>query len=74
MFEGIMNFIIHNPMAYPKGPSDNDNTRYWPPGSLHTLGIGVAYNKGIKILCIEYILWRVLTTKSMFGVTIMLKD
>ena len=27
----------------------------------------------IEILCIEYILWRILTTKSMFDVTIILK-
>ena len=27
----------------------------------------------IKILCIEYILWKILKTKSMFDVAIMLK-
>ena len=45
------------------GTSDNGSTHYRMPGSLHTLGTGDQRDClfiWIKILCIEYILWRIL--------------
>ena len=62
-----------------KRPSDNGSTRYWSPGSLCTLGAGGCTKQRnwlfmwINILCIEYILLRILTIKSMFDFVIMLK-
>ena len=61
------------------GPSDNGSACYWPPGSLHTLGTGDIYNKRFvffmwtQILCIEYILRKILPTKFMFDFVIILK-
>ena len=61
------------------GSNDNGSNSYWPPGSLHTLGAGVHIKQNdwlfmwIKILRIRYILWIVLTTKSMFDVENMQK-
>ena len=56
--------------------SDNGSTCYWPPGLLHTLGAGghIWLFMWIKIICIEYILWWKLTTKSTFDVANVLKN
>ena len=54
------------------GSSDNGSPNYWPTRSLHTLGAGAHFQQRnclfmwIKILCIEYMLWRILTTKSVW--------
>ena len=57
------------------GSGDNGSTRYWPPGPLHTHECRwdwfFIWN---KILCIEYILWRILPTKTMFDVANVLKE
>ena len=61
------------------GFSDNGSARYLTPGLRYTLGAGGHIWQRdwrfmwIKILCIELILWRLLTTKSMFHVAIILK-
>ena len=45
-------------------------------GCIHWVQVAI-FNKRIdflcEILCIEFILWRILATKSMFDVAIMLK-
>ena len=45
----------------------------WVQGDTYNKGIGFCGFLWIKILCIEYILWRILTTKCMFHFVIMLK-
>ena len=60
------------------GSSDNGSTCYSPPGSQQTssrcsyLTKALAFMR-IEILCIEFILSRVVATKSMSNVTHMLK-
>ena len=50
------------------GSSDSGSTRYWPPGSQHTLGAGSHIQQRdclfmwIKIIYFKYMLWRLLTS------------
>ena len=44
----------------------------WEQMAIFNKGIG--FSSGLKVLCIEYILWRILTTKYMFEIGIMLKE
>ena len=73
-------FIWTNASSLIIRSSDIDNTRFWPPGSLHTLGAdGHICQRDclfmwIKILCIEYILWGIPTIKSTFDVANMVKN
>ena len=64
--------LLHKSSA---GFGDNGSTRYWPPGSPHTLVQVVIFKKGIGFLCgLKFITLnifhekRILTTKSMFDV------
>ena len=59
--------------------SDNDNTGFWPPNSLHTLSADGHIQQidqlfmWIKILCVEHILWGTPTIESTFDVANMVK-
>ena len=61
------------------GSNDNGSARYWPPGSLHTMGADAQIKKrvwlfmGMTIPCTELILRRILASTSIFDVANKLK-